>query len=449
VGKVWQEKRSLIIEDYQTWPQRLPQTSRAVRAVIACPLYSEKTVNGVIALIHSRPHRNFRLEHIEVLERFAALSSLTLDNAYLYAELQKGKTRIQAILNAIPDIVLHLNREGQYLDIPTGDNSDLVRPVADLIGQSIRDVLPIRSQEDILKTLQAALDTDTTRVMEYSLEFPEGLRQFEGRFVKSGEDDVLVFIRNITDRKQSQSRQLALNLERERVKMLEDFISDASHDLKTPISNLRSRLYLMRKSQDDANRERQLTVMEAEVLRLERLIEDLLTMAQLDRNAHFNFEPVHLNHLVYDVFKTTLTLAQQKGLSLTYEPADLRPIWGEPLEVHRVIMNLVSNAVNYTPQGSVTIRTREENNGALLEVSDTGIGIAPEDQPRIFERFYRADKARSTDKGGTGLGLAIVKKVVDLHQGQVRVISNVGVGTRFEVWLPYANFTQTASASKG
>lgn len=231
---------------------------------------------------------------------------------------------------------------------------------------------------------------------------------------------------------------MELKLERERVKLLEDFINSASHDLKTPITNLKSRVYLLSKARDDATRERQIGVIETEVLRLERLIEDLLTMATLDSlSAKLTFENVDINVLLHDACRVANALGSAKNLTvMAHTDSRLPRIQGEPVEINRVLMNLLNNAINYTDQGQIDIIAAESDGGILIEIKDTGTGIPEEEIPYIFDRFYRADKARNQDRGGTGLGLAIVRRIIELHHGWITVESELNKGTAFHVWLP-------------
>src|SRR5262249_16253473 len=149
-------------------------------------------------------------------------------------------------------------------------------------------------------------------------------------------------------------------------------------------------------------------------------------------------EPVNLNDLVIEVEKKLQPIAEKKRQHTTLKLDDTLPaVVGSHDELYRVVINLLENALNYTPDdGSVSVKTGSQNGTAMLEFSDTGIGIDQKDLPHIFERFYRGDEARALVSGGTGLGLSIVKKIVDLHSGQIEVESSLGKGTCFRVRLP-------------
>jgi len=124
-------------------------------------------------------------------------------------------------------------------------------------------------------------------------------------------------------------------------------------------------------------------------------------------------------------------------LELVFDPLmDLSPIWGEPNQLARVINNLISNAIHYTTHGGVYVQTYEEQGDVCLDVKDTGIGISPDDQAHIYERFYRGQQVRQSKMHGTGLGLAIVKEIIDLHESEIYIQSEVGNGSTFTIRFP-------------
>jgi two-component system phosphate regulon sensor histidine kinase PhoR len=146
---------------------------------------------------------------------------------------------------------------------------------------------------------------------------------------------------------------------------------------------------------------------------------------------------VDVDAVVRDVFTAMQAAASAKGLTLDVEIAPgATHVRADPTAFRQIVLNLVENAIRYTRQGRVTVRTRAGEDGSWVEVSDTGIGIAAEHLPRIFERFYRVDAGRSRAEGGTGLGLAIVRHLVDAHGGRVEATSAVGRGTTVAVLVP-------------
>lgn len=245
-------------------------------------------------------------------------------------------------------------------------------------------------------------------------------------------------VEDITQQKSDQDRQFALALEQEKVRLLENFIRDASHDLRTPISALAMSLHILKTSPDASMRQRHLDSLENRVNYLNRLIDNLFTLTKVETGNSGEFQPLSLEPLLREIVNHLSALATEKGLQVILDLSDNLPLMrGDRLQIERAFNNLIENAIRYTMTGSITIRTRHEAAQQLyIEISDTGIGIAPEDMPRLFDRFYRAPSAAKHWIQGTGLGLAIVKSVIERHHGTITVQSTPGGGTTFEIRLP-------------
>jgi signal transduction histidine kinase len=215
------------------------------------------------------------------------------------------------------------------------------------------------------------------------------------------------------------------------------FVSDVSHELRTPITNLTMYLDLLEKGRAD-RREHYVSVLQKEVTRIRQLVEDILDLSRLDvsREQGIVFSPVDLNQLVSQVVTSQMARVNSAGLQLSFEPgAGLPFVLGVQQQIVQVATNLITNAVNYTPQGGIQVKTYNENGEVCLMVQDTGMGIDEADMPHIFERFYRGQRVAQLGVPGTGLGLGIVKEIVDLHGGRVEASSEVGQGSLFQVWL--------------
>lgn len=217
------------------------------------------------------------------------------------------------------------------------------------------------------------------------------------------------------------------------------FVADASHELRTPVAVIRSMTEVA--LSQPAEREDYISVLQevnAETERLGQLINDLLALARADEGqVLFDHDAVRLDLLVADVVESMGPLAEERGISLNTTRLDAVTVLGDAARLIQVIMSLVDNALTYTNVGgAVSLAVTVHKKQASLTVSDTGIGIAAEDKQHIFERFFRADPARSRAAGGSGLGLAIVDWVVKAHGGMVTVESQPGKGSTFTVTLP-------------
>ena len=227
--------------------------------------------------------------------------------------------------------------------------------------------------------------------------------------------------------------------QRERVDAVRrDFIANVSHELRTPLTVVNGFLETLidAQSEDGTTRQHHLQLMHEQAQRMHRLVEDLLTLSRLEsRETPVADETVDVRQLVREVADEARALS----LGRHQIDVDLTPgfVLGSREELRSAFANIVSNAVRYTPDGGViSLAWREDASGGRFEVSDTGLGVAPEDIPRLTERFYRVDKSRSRETGGTGLGLAIVKHVLLRHGGYLDVRSEIGRGSTFSAVLP-------------
>ncbi|SFD60347.1 PAS/PAC sensor signal transduction histidine kinase [Lentibacillus persicus] len=233
--------------------------------------------------------------------------------------------------------------------------------------------------------------------------------------------------------------------------MRKDFVANVSHELKTPITSISGFAEtLLNGAMDDKDTLRDfLMIIHDESTRLQELIEDLLKLSRLEKDDFKLVRTtVDVNSLVSEVMPIITQRAEQKGIDLKTDVADDVMLEAEAQQVKQILINLLSNAISYTPEsGEVRLAISEEDNNVHIQVVDNGIGISEDAIPRIFERFYRVDKARSRNTGGTGLGLAIVKHIVDVHDGTILVDSEQGEGSVFHVYLPKSE--EVSSQSMG
>jgi len=223
-----------------------------------------------------------------------------------------------------------------------------------------------------------------------------------------------------------------------------DFVANVSHELRTPLSILRGYIETLLDNPETSREElsRILGVMERHSKRLDLLAEDLLTLAQLESgNPNLQWGNVDLSSFFEEVIRDWEKKLANKQLNLIVDlPPGLPTIRADRARLQEALYNLLDNAVKYSREhGEIRLITRQRDDEIALSVSDDGVGISKEDLPRIFERFYRADKARTRDSiHGTGLGLAIVKHITQLHGGRVEAESELGKGTTIRVILPVA-----------
>jgi signal transduction histidine kinase len=214
-----------------------------------------------------------------------------------------------------------------------------------------------------------------------------------------------------------------------------NFIADASHELRTPLTVIRGNTELLERNMSAEDRRESLRAIKAESNRMSKILGDLLLVAEIESGeTELQREPVSLKGLITDEVKRAQPVAGQRNI-IVENLEDIK-MMGDSYRLRQLMSNLMDNAIKYTPDGGeIDLSLRRDGEWARLEISDTGIGISSEHLPYIFDRFYRADKARSRAGGGTGLGLSIVKGIAEQHGGKVEVISALGRGTTFTVWL--------------
>ena len=220
----------------------------------------------------------------------------------------------------------------------------------------------------------------------------------------------------------------------------QEFLSNISHELRTPLTSILAFVETLEEGalEDDQNNRHFLSVIRRNGERMRNLIADILELSQIESgNVSLNRTDVRLVQLVDEILTSLSSMAGTREITLANEVDQLMMISADQIRLEQMLTNLVDNAIRFNRRGgSVTVTARLVEGKHHIYVSDTGEGILPEQIDRIFERFYRADRARSREIGGTGLGLAIVKHLAKLHGGEVSAESNPGVGTIFTIELP-------------
>ena len=220
--------------------------------------------------------------------------------------------------------------------------------------------------------------------------------------------------------------------------MRQEFISNVSHEIQSPLTSIRGFARALENDQlSVAERHHYLSIIETESTRLSRITEDLLKLATLESDqVQLEPKPYRLDKQVRSLILACEPQWMEKELEMDVVLDELQVTADEDL-LSQVWINLIHNSIKFTPQGGrVRVELHRQNGNVEFKIADTGMGISEEDQARLFERFFKADKSRTRSNGGSGLGLSIAKKIVDLHKGTIEVKSNVGAGTIITVSLP-------------
>jgi two-component system, OmpR family, phosphate regulon sensor histidine kinase PhoR len=342
-------------------------------------------------------------------------------------ELTEERDRAGQILDALDDGVLLLDGAGRLLVANPAARSwfglpDDLRP-----GLPAQRVLGVPQVSDLA---EQAAETRAPVVGTFTLVFPEPRTLVMRAFPLADRGPTGRIVVTLTDITQ-----------RRRLEVLRrDFVANASHELKTPVAAVRALAEtLLTALPDDPEAGRRFAErIGREAERLDVLVRDLLDLSRVERGT-LDVEPVDLVGLVKEVLGGYGDLAEERRIRLRAELQPQVSLRGDRAQLGLLLSNLLDNALRHTPaRGTVVVRLDATESRALLQVADTGEGIPAGELPRVFERFYRVDKARARRTGGTGLGLAIVRHVAEAHGDTVRVDSELGLGSTFTVTLPVA-----------
>lgn len=368
-------------------------------------------------------------EHVELARTFNDMSDRL---AKTFNQLEHDREQLRIILSGMVEGVIAIDEEQRVLFANDRAGRLLDFHPTESVGQRLWEVIKARAFREVVAK---GLAGSGPHREEFDLPGPNPhtLTVYVSRFPGAGEPGAVVVIHDTTDIRR---------LER----MRQDFVANVSHELKTPLTIIKSTVEAL---QDGAAEEPELrneflqkTMHEAD--RLQELIQDIMSLARIESGElGLECHAIALDRAISDCVERHHTRAETKTLTVIEKPPrDGRPdiaAWADPDALRHVLDNLVDNAIKYTPNGGrITVRWHAKGDHVDFEVEDTGVGIPDKDLPRIFERFYRVDKARSREMGGTGLGLAIVKHLVQAMKGQVRATSQEGKGTTFKVSLPRA-----------
>lgn len=355
----------------------------------------------------------------------------SLNEAELHEEFVRQSRLAESyemILDAVPEPLLVLRRDRRVLHAN--------RAIVDLLGHDPIDAdltAAIRHPEVIAATAVILSGQAEERTIEFQ----------RGGAIEQSLVARLVGLRN--GRADGPAAVLALHdltLVRKATEMRTDFVANVSHELRTPLTAIVGMIETLRgpAKKDAVARERFLALMEEQGSRMTRLVGDLLSLSQIQANEHTRpTDVVRVQDILPTVARMLEPHAEKKKVSFSIEvDADLPVVQGDADQLQQAFQNLMHNAVKYGRDGSVirVVGRREGKDGIAVSVIDQGEGIPEQHLPRLTERFYRVDKARSRAMGGTGLGLAIVKHIVTRHQGRLAIESEVGVGSTFTVSLP-------------
>lgn len=345
-------------------------------------------------------------------------------------ELSQEKNKVETILSNMTDGVLAFDTDGESIHInPAAEKMLKLEENENLtfdrfVSENSVDIsLPELIYLEHYKTIERDITTADAVLKAYFAPFKMENSKIAG---------VVVVLQDVTE------AHAVENMRRE-------FVANVSHELRTPLTTIRGYAETLLDSdlsEDPETAKHFLSVINREVDRMTRIVKDLLTLSRLDKETLEKSKTFFsVDELLSEIVGRMKINAKEKGHTLSYLPTnDMPDILADRDRIEQVIVNIISNAIKYTPDGGrIDVFAGYMYKEVYIKVKDNGIGIPQKDLPRIFERFYRVDKARSRDKGGTGLGLAIAKEIVDLHGGTIDINSVYGKGTEVIIKLPAVN----------
>lgn len=455
-GWVLQHNESVIItgiDQDERWivdPLKKGQS----QSVLAVPLSTGDDIVGVMLLFHPEPNY-FTEDHQELATAAASQITVMVKNTELYRLIRNQAERLGnmlrtqradasrrlAILESITDGVVVTNIEGKIVSVNRSAQKLLGVTEEEAVDQDVQSLyrnFPADATDHLIEAVSRLTTTGAVRQLPPYAEvlLEQDKQTISARFAPILDEEsecqgVVTVLRDITR-------------EREIAQAKSDFVSIVAHELRTPMTSIKGYADLMLSGSVGPVSETQaqfLYVIRTNVERLAALVNDLLDISRIEAGrVKFDIRPLQLEEVAHEVVASLQGEITSRNLELELDiPSHLPHAQGDHNRIVQVLTNLISNAYKYTPPGGRIILALHQTNGELqADISDTGIGIAPNDLDRVFERFYRADHDMVRGQAGTGLGLAIAKSIVEMHGGRIWVKSELGKGSTFSFCLPVA-----------
>ena len=374
----------------------------------------------------------------ELGEVARAFNYMAEEIEHYVGEIQEQKSRLEAVLEASPEAVVATDPQERVTMVnPAAARMLGIRP-----SDRGRTLQQLGSPRGILRCLrEAAANGVAVREVEFGEKayWAYAARMDRGKDAVARDDGnagIILAVRDITEYRSLEKAKTA-------------FVSDLSHELRTPLTTIQSAVGLLERARDklDPLEHRALELADQELKRIRGMVEELMTLAQMDSwQYQLEVGPADLSTVVQTAIESIGSKAERFGIGIYFDDAGQHRCVCDVQKLYQVFLNLLDNAIKYSDSGArVDVTIEEDVSSLTVRVRDTGVGIPDEDLKQLFERFYRVDKDRSRATGGSGLGLAISKQIIEMHGGSISVESEVGVGSVFEIRLPKAPLSRSVS----
>jgi PAS domain S-box-containing protein len=423
LGITRQQERVVLTNPSRVRLLSFPAGGARPESLLALPLRHENQYYGVLWVVYDTPH-SFSEDEIRFQTTLAGQTAMAAANARLFANAEVGRQRLASILDSTPDPVLVTDHYSRLLLVnPAAQHLLSINPET-ARGKPIDRVVKQPELARLLSTLSGERQTaDVT--------LPNGqvyMATASSVIAEGHPVGRVCLLRDITHFKELDA-------------LKSDFVATVSHDLRSPLTLMRG--YTTMLEMVGELNEQQNTYVRKIVTSVEdmtRLVTNLLDLGRIEAGINLQLEMVPLHDIIERVVGALQLQASQKQIQMTTEisPDTIPLVEADQALLQQAMTNLLENAINYTePNGRIAVRVRPDQDRMIFEVSDTGIGIAPVDIPRLFEKFYRGGQRGTKKHQGTGLGLAIVKSIAEQHKGQVWVESQLGKGSTFFFAIPF------------
>jgi signal transduction histidine kinase/HAMP domain-containing protein len=390
-------------------------------ALLAVALRHENRYYGVVWAAYEQAH-NFSESDVRFVTTLAGQAALAVANARLFLNVEVARRQLEAIINSTPDPVLVTDQRNHLLLVNRAASQSLDIDVSKVAGMGIEQVI---QQKPLLDLLQATGENQSAEVV-----LPDHrtyLATASSVIADAHSVGRVCILRDVTKFKELDT-------------MKSEFVATVSHDLRSPLTLMRGYATML-EMVGELNEQQQSYIKKivTGVENMSRLVNTLLDLGRIEIGVGLQLESVSVLDIIERVTSALQMQAAQKELNFNVElPKDLpHAVEADQALLHQAVYNLVENAMKYTPEkGNVTVRLKTKDDSVIFEVEDTGIGIEPEDLPRLFEKFYRGKQREARAQHGSGLGLAIVRSIAESHGGKVWVKSKMGKGSTFFLQIP-------------
>jgi PAS domain S-box-containing protein len=412
--------------------QALEIPTSPVAALFAIPLRSQAKFQGVLYLGYRQPHYFDQTER-NLLHTLAGQASVLVENAHLYAMAEGGRRRLAAILASTSDAIVVTDQTDRVLYLNAAMESVFGLSATEAVGRPVADVsLP----PELIRLLTTA---------------EEGLARLE---LALGDRVFLADASTIIDRSGVVLGRVAVLYDvthfKEVDRLKSEFLTGVSHDLRSPLTVMQNNAtsLLLLDDLPERSRDRVMKI-QTSIDQMTAMVDDVLALARIEAGVDFEYQDTRIEQVLREAADEQRARADQEGIELAVEVwPDLPLVRADHNLVKRAVTNLIANGIKYAPHsGRMTLRAESHNGEVVISVRDHGPGIAPEEQLRLFEKFYRAERPGIRRVKGSGLGLAIVKSIVEQHGGRVWCHSQPGQGSTFYMALPLTQAPESTSQS--